>query len=493
MRISALIMIGFSLILLLFATTTYINFRQSEKVKENAEFLAQSSTFIRNSNRFQRNILNMISGLRGFLLTGEGYFLQAYDTAALENKTILKELSDALPDTSQQHSLLIQIEQLNNLWVNEFASPLRLAKISAEASDRNIAYFNKLYREKIKISNERQINVDLQQKLREFVNIEYERRDIQKAILSSSVQSTRSISFTLTVTSIILAVFIAGFLSYRISRRVLKMVKMADSIAAGNYEVRTSASGNDEVSQLAISLNKMAKVLSTNISELQHKNQELDQFAHIVSHDMKAPLRGIDNVVTWIEEDHEQELSPKLKEYITLIKGRAKRGENLIQGLLAYARVDKELIPAEWVEVQQLISEILENFSDKQNLVVHFRDHLPSIFTERLPLFQVFSNLISNAIKYNDKPKLILEIGCTETETSYLFSVKDNGPGIHENYHKKIYLIFQTLQERDSLESTGVGLAIVKKILDARHESITLQSIPGNGAEFQFTWKKINV
>jgi signal transduction histidine kinase len=490
MRISSLIFLGFSFILLLFAITTFINFRQSEKVKENENFLSTSTTIIRSSNRFQRNILNMGSGLRGFLLTGDDYFLRTYDSAALENNDLYKELTDYFPDTSEQHRLLTEIKQLNQRWLQEFASPLRQARSSAELSDGNIIAYYKLFNDKIRETQERELNIELQQKLRNFINLEYDRREAQTKILAQSVQQTRTISFTLTLTSIILAFIIVVFLTYRISRRILRMVNMADSIAAGNYEVHTEATGNDEVSRLAHSLNHMAQVLAQNINELKKKNEELDQFAHIVSHDMKAPLRGIDNVVTWMEEDHKHELSPKVVEYLDLIKGRTKRGENLIQGLLSYARVGKEESQEQEVDTRELLEEILDNFSLPPGMEIKIGADMPVLQTEKLPLLQVFSNLLSNAVKYNDKKNGLIEVNWSDRGDHFVFSIKDNGPGISKIYHEKIFAIFQTLQERDSFESTGVGLAIVKKILDARHEKISLSSEPGKGARFSFTWKK---
>jgi signal transduction histidine kinase len=493
MRISYLILLSFSFIILLFSITTYINFQQAEKVKENSEYATLSSDIVRNANRFQRNIINMVSGLRGFLITGESYFLQAYDSAAAENRIILAELFTVLPDTSVQYKLAQDIEKLHNEWTNEFTGPLRQAKINAEASDKNVRYFNQLYKEKMFVSDESTLNISLQQKIREFISLEYENRSKRRDVLSASVQKTKTISFTLTSFSVVMALFVVGFLTYRISNRISKMVKMADSIAAGNYEVHTEETGKDELSGLARSLNYMAKVLSFNISELKRKNLELDQFAHIVSHDMKAPLRGIDNVVTWIEEDHESELSPKVNNYLQLIKGRITRGENMIQGLLSYARIGKEKDHQEKIVLQSLIAEVLENFAIKPTTKITVSQNLPVLYTEKLPLLQIFSNLIGNAIKYNDKEEGEISIYHKEYSDYYEFFVQDNGPGISKTYHEKIFIIFQTLQERDSFESTGVGLAIVKKILDSRNEKIKLSSEPGKGSVFSFTWKKLYV
>ena len=271
MRISYWIFLSFLIIILLFAITTYINFRQSEKVRENSNFVVLSTSIVKNGNRFQRNILNMGSGLRGFLLTGDDYLLQVYDSAAQENDLILKELFVQTEDTSEQDGLLREIEQLNNRWLADFAKPLRQAKIGAEASDVNLRYFNKLYREKMQISDERKLNTELQQKIRNFINIEYDKRAHRETVLSASVQTTKLVSFTLTSFSVLVALVIVSFLTYRISNRISKMVRMADSIAAGNYEVYMEETGKDELSGLARSLNYMARMLSTNISELKRK------------------------------------------------------------------------------------------------------------------------------------------------------------------------------------------------------------------------------
>lgn len=490
MKISYFILLGFFLILFLFSITTYINFKQSERVNENSEFFSRSTVIVRNSNRFQRNIMNMVSGLRGYLFTGENYFIQAYDSAAAENKAILSELSGMIPDSTAQSKRFQEILELNFRWINEFADPLIEAKRMAGVSDSSLLAFNKLYREKLLSGTEQKINRSLQVKFRDFSNHEYDLREKRKQILTQSVSQTRIISFFLTTLSIIIGIAIAFFLAYRISTRILKMVKMADTIAAGNYEVYTRDTGKDELSKLAQALNRMARTLSENITLLKRKNVELDQYAHIVSHDLKAPLRGIDNIVTWIEEDHTQELSPKIKEYIQLIKSRLIRAENLIQGLLSYARVGKEMPAKEEINLNELLLEVKETLVPRPGLTLEIQQGLPTILIERLPLQQVLSNLISNAIKYHDKAEGKIKVYFKNRTSYYQFFVEDDGPGISKHYHDKIFQIFQTLQERDTFESTGVGLAIVKKILDDRKQSIQVNSEPGKGSVFAFTWPK---
>lgn len=490
MKISHLIFLGFLLILVMFSITTYINYKQAEKVNENSEWFSKSTTVMRQSNRFQRNILSMVSGLRGYLLSGERYFIQSYDSAARENVQILSELDQIIPDTSAQRKVLDELIELNRQWMHDFAAPLIEAKKTAHLSDSSLQAYNQLYRQKLVVGTEKNLNRKLQQKFRTFTDYEYQLRALRSGILADSIQQTRTISFYLTTFSILVGFLISLFLAYRISFRIMAMVKMANTIASGNYEVHTADKGKDELSQLANSLNHMANVLSENIRLLQRKNEELDQFAHIVSHDLKAPLRGIDNVITWIEEDHSTELPPKITEYIQLIKGRLLRAESMIKGILLYARVGKQTPEREYINLNVLLQDIAENVVLRPGLRLEVQQNLPEIYTEKIPLQQVLSNLISNAIKYHDKPEGYIKVYVKNELDQYVFFVEDNGPGISSHYHEKIFAIFQTLQERDSFESTGVGLAIVKKILDDRKQKITLTSEPGNGSTFSFTWPK---
>jgi light-regulated signal transduction histidine kinase (bacteriophytochrome) len=135
------------------------------------------------------------------------------------------------------------------------------------------------------------------------------------------------------------------------------------------------------------------------------------------------------------------------------------------------------------------VSEIVENLPMDRHIQVEVAP-LPVVYSEKFLLFQVFSNLIGNAIKYNDKEMGLVKVYCEEHLTEYEFFVEDNGIGIAAPYHKKIFTIFQTLSDKDASASTGVGLAIVKKILDGKKKAILLRSEPGKGSVFSFTWPK---
>jgi|GEM_PF-589476 len=490
MKISHIVFLSFFVILLLFSITTFINYRQSEMIKSNAEQFDRSSVVLRHSNRFQRNFLNMVSGLRGYVLTNETFFIQTYDSAIIENESILDEMSQLVSQKSDQRILLDDIRELQKYWVTELAMPLLDAKKNSGESDSSMLAFHKLYREKILEGLEKDVQRSLQHKFSDFSNYEYVLRDSIKEELEESVKSTRSISFYLTLISIVAGIMIAMFIANYISRRIVKMVMMANAIANGNYDVHMSDRGNSELSQLARALNNMADLLHANFTLLKRQRDELDQFAHIVSHDIKAPLRGIDNVVTWIEEDHSFDVPPKVTEYLALIKGRVVRAENLLKGILDYARIGKEVRNKEIVDVTELVKEVTEDIPKRPGISFLIQQNMPIIATERVPLLQIFTNLISNAIKYHDKNDGFVKIYYQSNGNQYEFFVEDNGPGIDKVYHQKIFMIFQTLEARDSFESTGVGLAIVKKILDDRNLKIEIKSAPGEGSVFSFSWPK---
>jgi PAS domain S-box-containing protein len=240
-----------------------------------------------------------------------------------------------------------------------------------------------------------------------------------------------------------------------------------------------------------ITTRKMAEdAMHRYMHNLEKTNAELDKFAYVVSHDLKAPLRAIGNLTGCIEEDIGDQLPEDARNNFKIIKSRVLRMEGLIDGILDYTKASRKV--GEWApfSTEELILETIELLGQPANAIINVRDHLPVIKGERVKLQQVFMNLIHNALKYNDKEDVQVDIGCREAGASWEFFVRDNGPGIDPRYHEKIFVIFQTLNARDEVEARGVGLAIVKKIIEDEGGIIRVDSQAGNGACFSFTWPK---
>jgi len=305
--------------------------------------------------------------------------------------------------------------------------------------------------------------------------------------LAASIRQTETASIFFSVLIIIVGIASAIFIVLKISERIDSMVKLAENISRGDF-TKVNDNKRDELSSLSISLNSMSEKLSRNISELEKRNAELNQFAYVVSHDLKAPVRGIYNVIQWIEEDLDKEISPAMRKYLDIIPQRIKRMEDLIDGLLDYARISREKPVKEETDVNVMVDELAEMIVPKAFEFSH--GDLPKLWTEKLLLQQVFSNLISNAVKYTPPENGQISISCAERGDQYEFIVSDNGQGIDQEYHEKIFVIFQTLREKHDKESTGIGLAIVKKIIEERHCTISVVSSAGKGAKFIFTWPK---
>lgn len=226
-------------------------------------------------------------------------------------------------------------------------------------------------------------------------------------------------------------------------------------------------------------------------AELERSNRELDQFAYVASHDLKAPLRAIVNLAGWIAEDAGDRLPSPSQEHLEKLRGRALRMERLLDDLLTYSRVGRRDGVAEEVKTEILIQDAVYLLAPPTGFQVRVEQALPSLFTPRTPLELVFRNLISNAIKHHHQPEQgIVQITARDLDDFVEFEVRDNGPGIEPQYHERIFGMFQTLRPRDEVEGSGMGLAIAKRAVEYRGGIIQIESAMGRGTSFRFTWPK---
>ena len=226
------------------------------------------------------------------------------------------------------------------------------------------------------------------------------------------------------------------------------------------------------------------------MGELEEINAELEQFAYIASHDLKAPLRGIDNLSVWIEEDLGTALKGDVKKNLGLLRGRVKRLEKLLDNLLAYSRAGRDL-DLETVDLNTLIDGIVDLLDPPKEFTVKTEGPLPKIRGNKAALEMVFTNLINNALKHHDKKEGEITISVASLKGFWEFSVSDDGSGIPKEFHEKVLQMFQKLESRDSVEGSGIGLAIVNKVIKKQGGSMKIISQEGTrGTTFVLTWKK---
>jgi PAS domain S-box-containing protein len=225
---------------------------------------------------------------------------------------------------------------------------------------------------------------------------------------------------------------------------------------------------------------------------LKERNEELDCFVYMASHDLKAPLRSIANLSEWIADDLNDQLPDDTQQQFQLLRQRVKRMDGLIDGLLRYSRIGRQDIETEIVDVAQLLAETIDSLAPPPTFQIEILSPLPTLNAKRILLSQVFANLLSNAIKHHDRTDGRIEIAAEDVGERYQFSIADDGPGIPEGEgRERMFEIFQTLQPSISSDNTGIGLALVKKIIEGEGGRIWLEDNPlGKGARFCFTWLK---
>lgn len=340
--------------------------------------------------------------------------------------------------------------------------------------------------------------------------IEHEKEEI-----FASVYRMRNSLLVISLVVMILAILLGSVIAVTISAPVAKLRKAAQEISKGKLDTRINIKSKDEIGDLAHSFNEMTdqihkrdialmkakddleiKVeertadLVTANKNLERVNNELKEFAYVVSHDLKAPLRAISSISEWIKTDYHDKLDETGKEQLDLLSSRTTRMQRLIDGVLAYSRAGRVKGRMSKVDLNELLRSIIELLDPPENITISIEKRMPTLVCEETRITQVFQNLLSNAIKFMDKPQGIIKINCKANNGYWRFSVIDNGPGIDEKYHDMIFRIFQTVSAKDEYESTGVGLSVIKKIVELYGGKVWLDSEIGKGTSFHFTFPR---
>ncbi|MFH1563379.1 MAG: ATP-binding protein [Nitrospirota bacterium] len=335
------------------------------------------------------------------------------------------------------------------------------------------------------------------------------------------------ISLPITIGLIIIGIIFAFLFSTRITNPISTLTETSHAISTGDLRRRVNVKTNDEIGELADSFNQMAtnlkktmdelelekesleqKVhertqeleeanieLKTRAEELEVVNKELDSFTYSASHDLKEPLRGIASFSQFLLEDYLDKLDETGKDYLKRLSASANRMKSLIDDLLALSRISRIKNPYTSIDSNKLIKEVLKQLKsiiEEKKVKIEVDDELPFIFCDGIKIKEVFYNLISNAIKYNDKKVPEVEIGVEgQRADGVVFFVKDNGIGIEEKYFEEIFGIFKRLHKGDEYGGgTGAGLAIVKRVITDHGGNVWVKSTPGKGSTFYFSLPK---
>ncbi|SNC68064.1 His Kinase A (phospho-acceptor) domain-containing protein [Hymenobacter gelipurpurascens] len=492
LKLNTKIILGFAIalgVLLLTSVAAWYSIQQLSYYTQRVEHTYQ---VLQLTSDLRMRMRDAQSQVRGYLLLNDTTQKQSFGQVMKDARTDFGKLQQLTQDNFSQQARLDTLGLIISdemAYLNEF----RTEQPSADATRRLVIGDRKM-QESIK-----QVVDRMKAEEEHLLKMRRQRQDVYEHTTPAAI-----------ITSAVLAAIIVLWLFNKIYRelnanahlqqqltqanadvahRIELIEGLAERVVQGDYKVKIKDSGQDSLGNLATSLNRMTKTLDENFSILETRNKELDQFAYVASHDLKAPLRGVVTVVKWIENELQGELSQQMRQYLDMMKGRLHRLEDLINGLLAYARVGRTEQKVEEVNVAQLVSEVTEMVVPA-GFRVETPTPLPTLLTDRLSLQQVFTNLMGNAAKYHHKPEGTIRVSCQELKREYEFTVQDDGPGIAPQFHEKVFLMFQTLRDRNTAESTGIGLSIVKKILDEQKASIRIESEEGKGAAFIFTWPK---
>jgi signal transduction histidine kinase len=432
------------------------------------------------------------TGQRGYLITGADRYLSSYRAGVPSVATALGTLRQLTAGNAREQAWVDSLSQLSAAKLAELDTTITLRHDQGFAAAEAIVITD---RGRDSMLGARRITGELRAEELGLLAAR-DRRQVQNAISTFIVIGAGSL------VAFVLAALITQAIRMDVELREQDRVQIeAQSVQLQDQTAELEAQqveleaqrddlrfSNDDLQAANARAERALRAHRIALARVQRSNEELDQFAYVASHDLKAPLRGIANLATWLEEDLAGAITPAGREHLVLLRGRVQRMEALIDGILQYSRAGRVGTGTERVDIAALLREVIELLAAPADVTIVLGREFPVLDTERVPLQQVFLNLIGNAIKYRQRASAIIRVDAAMTDGTWTFSVADNGPGIAPEFHERIFGIFQTLEPRDKVEGTGIGLSVVKKIVESRGGHVTLESAVAAGATFRFTW-----
>jgi len=469
------------------------------------QWVSHTHEVISKAHNIEKLLVDIETGQRGFLITGKENFLEPYTKGTIEHNEVMSELLELISDNPSQALKAKHIDSLVEKWHEQAAIPEieeRRKMNRGEASMQDVSSL-------IIAETGKDIIDETRYKLKEFIEIEH-------VLLAEREIIARNKTYT--VVKVVLAgstiiIFISFSALYFTSKSICNQIggepeqiaSITGKIADGNFDIHISEKNPTgmlkSVVSMASSLREQREKIDHNqdiledtveerTKELEASRQELESFAYAISHDLKAPLRAVDNLSQWIAEDLGNDLPEGVDNKIMVLRERVQRMKKLIDGLLELSRVGRNDSNIESFCTERTVREIISSLYDDNGAIEFDIKSLPKIESNQIRFSQVMSNIIDNGVKHNESDKPRIEIGYQDLGNLIEFYIKDNGIGIEDKYHSKIFDIFTKLSPKDDGDGVGAGLALIQRIVAQMGGTIRLESEAGTGTVFYFTWPK---
>ena len=473
--------IGFTLAILVSATSGIISYQTFQKQATQRQWLRRTRHVTDTVKAIQNMVVEMETGRRGFRATGQTRFLEPYNDVLPHIAPAVAGLKDSLTDNPEDEKtaeiLAQHISTLMQFWKNngDDASKyggeniINIATNDLSRSDRE-SITKITDTEKKQVDSIRSIIATLEKNENKLL---LARREEYEAMMHNTTLSTSVGSILSELIIVILTIFV--FREFKRRRLIQEQLK-------GTVK---------KLELQATELQKSEEEQTRARKEIEVINKQLEKFVYTVAHDIKSPLAGISGSLSILSADKTIADNPELAEFVALSSDRVVHLSEMVNSILEYSRVSLDKQQVEEVDTKKLVEEITTLMFPPQNIHVVIAGQMPVFKTKRIKIMEVFQNLMSNAIKYNNKKEGYIEIGCNEQKDNYLFYVKDNGLGIPDENKPHIFSLFRDAHNKNMRESsTGFGLNIVKLIVEEQGGKIWVDSVPGAGSTFYFEWKK---
>jgi signal transduction histidine kinase len=321
---------------------------------------------------------------------------------------------------------------------------------------------------------------------------------IDREEVSEPLTKLRNITILIGLVTVVIFMVLSFLFAAYLARPINAIANTANQISEGDLSKRLEVTNSsNELNHLVASFNRMAEHLiiakeglEKKVEQLDRSNEALDRFAYIVSHDLKAPLNAITSLAEFLKSDYEEKLDDEGKQILGMIEQKIVHMHELINGVLEYSRVSAGQCLVERIDINEIVQQVIENIAPSDHIKINTANKLPVLNIETIMILQIFQNLLSNAVKYMNKPSGNITVGSVLENDKIKFFVSDNGPGIPVKYFEKIFEIFNKTHQDSKADSTGVGLAIVKKIVEQKGGRIWVESEVGKGSVFYFSLPK---